>query len=69
MATLADADITLLTALERSEFYRTRYAELLLAIDSHGWECREDLHPGQVCPLDKHFDQSPSQDGVQNARS
>lgn len=59
MARFADADITLTKALERSEFYRTRYGELLVAVETHGWECR-DLHPGQPCPLDKHFDQSPA---------
>ena len=30
MASFADADITLTKALERSEFYRTRYGELLI---------------------------------------
>lgn len=59
MARFADADITLAKALERSEFYRQRYGELLATVVAHGYECHENAHPGRPCPIDQHLAEAP----------
>jgi hypothetical protein len=41
---------------EREQRLTAQYSELLETVHDHGWECRDDLHRGQTCPIDKHID-------------